>query len=494
MMNSGRKSDKPIVATKLSNKVGTTPTAEKVEPRGLTKGNSVKQNMSRVQCRESMQSALERVRQAARQDKSLRFISLLHHVYSLNTLRSSFFALKRDAAPGVDGETWRCYETELEKNLECLSERLARGAYRAKPVRRTFIPKEDGKQRPLSVTVLEDKIVQRAVVEVLNVIYEEDFLGFSYGYRPGRSQHDCLDALYVGLLTKKVNHVLDCDIKGFFDTISHEWLVKFLEHRIADKRIIRLIKKWLNAGVLEGGLIRYSKEGSPQGGSASPFLANVYLHYVFDLWAKAWRDDKAWGDMIIVRWADDIVVGFQGPIDAEKFRKELVNRFAKFNLQLHPAKTKVIEFGPWAIKNAKRRGEGKPKTFDFLGFTHICAKKLDNGMFTVKRKTKTKKMLTKLKHVKLELRKRMHHPVPEVGKWLRSVIAGHNRYYGVPMNLHALFRFRLEVIKHWHKTLNRRSQRRSVNWERMWRYANHWLPPPKIHHPYPLQRWRHHLR
>lgn len=488
-MNERRKSDKPIVATKPSNKAGAIPAAEKAEPRGLAKGNSAKQNMSRVQCRESMQSALERVRQAARQDKTLRFMSLLHHVYNLNTLRSSFWALKRDAAPGIDGETWRCYERNIEENLKDLSERLARGGYRAKPVRRTFIPKEDGKQRPLGVTVLEDKIVQRAVVEVLNAIYEEDFLGFSYGYRPGRSQHNCLDALYVGLLTKKVNHVLDCDIKGFFDTISHDWLVKFLEHRIADKRIIRLIKKWLNVGVLEDGLLRYSKEGTPQGGSASPFLANVYLHYVFDLWAQAWRSDKAWGDMIIVRWADDIVVGFQGPVDAEKFRKDLAERFAKFNLQLHPDKTKVIEFGPWAIRNARERGEGRPKTFDFLGFTHICAKKRGNGMFTVKRKTKKKKMRAKLKQVKFELKRRMHHPVPEVGKWLRSVVDGHNRYYGVPMNQYALFRFRLEVIKHWHKTLNRRSQRPSVKWERMWRYADHWLPPPKIHHLYPLQRF-----
>jgi len=488
-MNERRKSDKPVVATKPSNNTGRKPVAEKMEPRGLAEGNSAKQNMSRTQCRQNMQSELERVRRAAQKDKALRFTALLHHIYNLDTLRSSFWSLKRDAAAGVDGVTWRHYEENLEVYLLDLSGRLKRGGYRAKPVRRTFIPKDDGRERPLGVTTLEDKIVQRATVEVLNAIYETDFLGFSYGYRPGKSQHNCLDALYVGLLTKKINHVLDCDIRGFFDTISHEWLIKFLEHRIADKRIIRLIKKWLNAGVLEDGLLKYTKDGTPQGGSASPFLANVYLHYVFDLWANAWRKSKAWGDMIIVRWADDIVVGFQGPVDAEKFRKELAERFAKFGLQLHPDKTKVIEFGPWAIANAKRRGQGKPKTFDFLGFTHICGKKRSNKMFTVMRKTKKKKMRAKLKQVKLELRKRMHHPVPEVGKWLKSVVEGHYRYYGVPGNQPRMGSFHWQIVRHWYWTLNRRSQKPSVKWERMKRYIDHWLPYPKVHHPYPLRRF-----
>lgn len=488
-MNGRRKSDKPVVATKSQNKAGVKPAAEGMEPRGLAKGKSAKQNMDRIQSRKTMQSALERVRRAARKDKELRFTSLLHHVYNLDTLRSSFWSLKKDAAPGVDGQTWRHYEENLEEYLRNLSGRVARGGYRAKPVRRVFIAKDDGRQRPLGVTALEDKIVQRAVVEVLNAIYETDFLGFSYGYRPGKSQHNCLDALYVGLLTRKINHVLDCDIRGFFDTISHEWLVKFLEHRIADKRIIRLIKKWLNAGVLEDGLLKYTKEGTPQGGSASPFLANVYLHYVFDLWSQAWRTSKARGDMIIVRWADDIVVGFQDRHDANRFRKELAERLAKFSLQLHPDKTKVIEFGPYAIDNAKKKGRGKPATFDFLGFTHICGKKRSNGMFTVKRKTKKKKMRAKLKQIKIELRKRMHDPVPEVGKWLKTVVEGHCRYYGVPTNLSSLNSFWAQVIRYWHWTLNRRSQKPSVNWQRMKRYINQWLPPPRIHHPYPLRRF-----
>lgn len=487
-MTEHRKSDKPIVAAKSLNKAGKS-VAEEMEPRGLAKGKSAKQNMDRIQSRETIQSAFERVRQTAQKDKQLRFTSLLHHVYNIDTLRSSFFSLKRDAAPGVDDSTWRQYRENFEENLQDLSGRLARGGYRAKPVRRVFIAKDDGKQRPLGVTTLEDKIVQRAVVEVLNAIYETDFLGFSYGYRPGKSQHNCLHALYIGLLTRKVNHVLNCDIRGFFDTISHEWLIKFLEHRIADKRLIRLVKKWLNAGVLEDGLLKYTKEGTPQGGSASPFLANVYLHYVFDLWAQAWRKKQARGDMIIVRWADDIIVGFQQRQDAQTFRKELTERLATFSLALHPDKTKVIEFGPYAIANAGKKGKEKPETFDFLGFTHICGKKRSNGMFTVKRKTKKKKMRAKLKQVKFELRKRMHDPVPEVGKWLKSVVEGHCRYYGVPMNGSSLNSFRGQVIRNWYWTLNRRSQKPSVTWKRMKRYIDQWLPPPRIHHPYPLHRF-----
>jgi len=489
MMNGHRKSDKPVVATKPSNKTGSKPDAEKVEPRGLTKGNSAEQNKFRMQCRQDLQSALQRVRDAAVRDKKLRFDSLLHHVYNVNTLRCSYWSLNKKAAPGVDDKTWDYFEDKQEEYLADLSKRIAKGAYRAKPVKRVFIPKEDGKERPLGVTTLEDKIVQRATVDVLNAIYETDFLGFSYGYRPGKGQHDCLDALYVGQLTKKINYVLDCDIRGFFDTISHDWLIKFLEHRIADKRIIRPIKKWLNAGVLEDERLKYTKDGTPQGGSASPFLANVYLHYIFDLWAQAWRNSKATGDMIMVRWADDIVVGFKSKKDADTFLSDLTERFANFSLELHSEKTKVIAFGPYAIDNAKKSGRGRPKTFDFLGFTHICAKKRGNGMFTIKRKTRKKKLRAKLKQVKYDLKAKMHSPVPEVGKWLKSVLEGHYRYYGVPMNLNALWSFRRRVIRHWHFTLNRRSQKPSVNWERMYRYINHWLPTPKIFHPYPLQRF-----
>src|SRR3989449_1963068 len=384
MKNDRRKSDRPVVVTKPSNKA-TEVEAERVERRGLAKGKPTRQNANRALDRVNVQSALSRIRQAAMKDKRERFTSLMHHIYDLSMLREAYYGLKRDAAPGVDGETWREYGEELESNLEELSERLKRGAYRAKPVRRVYIPKADGRQRPLGVTALEDKIVQRAAVEVLNTIYETDFLGFSYGFRPGRSQHQALDALYNGLLTRKVNWVLDLDIKGFFDGISHEWLVKFVEHRIADRRVVRLIQKWLRAGVLEDGKRIRTEEGTPQGGSASPLLANVYLHYVFDLWVQAWRQKRAHGDVIVVRFADDIVVGFHSKADAEQLRAELTERMKKFNLELHPEKTRLLEFGPFAIDQRQWRGEGKPETFNFLGFTHICVKKRSNGRFTVVR-------------------------------------------------------------------------------------------------------------
>jgi RNA-directed DNA polymerase len=404
------------------------------------------------------------------------------------TLRLAYFSLKREAAAGVDGETWRHYGGTLEDNLRDLSERLKRGAYRAKPVRRVFIPKADGRQRPLGVTALEDKITQRATVEVLNAIYETDFLGFSYGFRPGRSPHHALDALYTGLLTKKVNWVLDLDIHGFFDGISHEWLVKFIEHRIADRRVVRLIQKWLRAGVLEDGKHLQVEEGTPQGGSASPLLANVYLHYAFDLWVQAWRRKRARGDVIVVRFADDIVLGFQVKSDAEQFWAELTERFRKFALGLHPEKTRLLEFGPFAVANRKRRGEGKPETFNFLGFTHICARKRSNGMFTVLRQTMRKRLQAKLSEVKIELRRRLHHPIPEVGPWLRSVVSGHCHYYGVPMNGPALTTSRFQVGWLWHRVLSRRSQNGRVLWARMRRLIGRWLPPARIHHPYPLRR------
>src|SRR5579864_2914396 len=437
MRNGLGKSDRSVVPEKSSNNAGQ-PAAEGMEGRGLAKGNLPQQNASRTPSRKDAPSALERVRQAAGKDKKLRFTALLHHIYNLETLRTAYLRLKKEAAPGVDGETWRHYGEKLEENLQELSEMLKRGAYRAKPVRRVYIPKADGRQRPLGVTALEDKIVQRAAVEVLNAIYETDFLGFSYGFRPGRSQHQALDALYTGLLTKKVNWVLDLDIKGFFDGISHEWLVKFIEHRIADRRVVRLIQKWLNAGVLEDGKRTRVEEGTPQGGSASPLLANVYLHYVFDLWVQVWRRKHAHGDVIVVRFADDIVVGFHSKADAEQFRAELTERMRKFNLELHPEKTRLLEFGPFAINNRQKRGEGKPETFNFLGFTHICVKKRSNGMYTVLRQTIRKRLQAKLNEVKAELQRRMHDTIPEVGQWLRSVTGGHFRYYGVPMNNPAL--------------------------------------------------------
>jgi RNA-directed DNA polymerase len=493
MMNGSRKSDRPIVATKPANKAGATrnteeaTVAERVERRGLAKGKPPGQNTNRALDRSIVQSALLRIRQAAVKDKRVKFTSLMHHIYNLNTLREAYYGLKREAAPGVDGETWRQYGENLESNLTDLAGRLRRGAYRAKPVRRVFIAKDDGRQRPLGVTALEDKLVQRATITVLNAIYEIDFLGFSYGYRPGKGQHNALDALYTGLLTRRVNWVLDGDISSFFDGLDHEWLIKFIEHRVTDQRVVRLIRKWLNAGVLEEGEWSCREEGTPQGGSASPLLANLYLHYVFDLWVQHWRKTTAKGDLIVVRWADDFVVGFEHQSDAQRFHEELAERFAKFKLKLHPEKTRLIEFGRFAVPNRKARGQGKPETFNFLGFTHICSQ-TRKGKFTVGRRTMSKRKRAKLKEIKLELRQRLHYPVPEVGRWLRSVVAGHNRYYGVPTNLGSLSVFRFHVGCAWYRTLRRRSQKTRLTWERMRRLINLWLPRPALHHPYPRLR------
>jgi len=486
-MNEQGKSDSPIVPVKSPNKAGP-PAAEAAEGRGLAKGNLPQQNMPRTQRRQGVHSELERVRLAAARDKKMRFTALLHHIYDLNTLRTAYRALERDAAAGVDGERWRHYGEQLEENLRDLAERVKRGAYRAKPVRRVYIPKADGRQRPLGVTALEDKLLQRATVEVLNAIYETDFLGFSYGFRPGRSPHNALDALYAGVMTKKVDWVLDVDIRGFFDSIDHGWLVKFVEHRIADRRVVRLIQKWLNAGVLEDGQRIQVEQGTPQGGSASPLLANVYLHYVFDLWVRAWRRKQARGDMIVVRFADDLVLGFQYKSEAERFWKELAQRLRKFRLELQPDKTRLVEFGRFAADNRQRRGQGKPEIFGFLGFTHICGK-TRSGRFTVLRQTIRQRLQAKLGEVKTELRRRMHDPVPEVGKWLGAVVGGHMRYYGVPLNMPALFLFRSQVGWLWQRALSRRSQKGRVKWDRMRRLIDRHLPPLRTYHPYPLHRF-----
>jgi group II intron reverse transcriptase/maturase len=444
--------------------------------------------MLRTQGRLCVQQALGRVRQAAQKDKGLRFTALLHHIYSPDTLREAYFGLKRDAAPGVDGQTWQQYGENFEAKLLGLSQRLKRGAYRAKPSRRAYIPKADGRQRPLGVTALEDKMVQRATVEVLNAIYEGDFLGFSYGFRPGRGPHQALDALYTGLLTRKVNWVLDADIRGFFDALDREWLIKFLQHRMADRRVLRLIRKWLNAGVLEDGKRTFSKTGTVQGGSISPLLANVYLHYVFDLWTQQWRNRQAKGDVIVVRYADDFLVGFQSKTEAEAFLVALRERLTRFGLELHPDKTRLIEFGPFADHNRRGRGQGKPETFNFLGFTHICSRKRSNGRFTVLRQTQRSRLQGKLAEVKAELKRRMHDPVPELGQWLGSVLRGHLQYYGVPMNAPALNLFRFQVARLWYRTLCRRSQKGRVLWARMKRLIERYLPPARICHPYPLRR------
>jgi len=486
-MNGQGKSDSAVVPGKLPNKAATA-TAEGAEGRALAKGNLPEQHTPRTQSRDGVLSALERVRQAAKKDRKMRFTALLHHVYDRDTLRTAYFSLKKEAAPGVDGQTWRHYGQALEEHIQDLAERLKRGAYRAKPVRRVYIAKDGGGQRPLGVPALEDKIVQRATVEVLNAIYETDFLGFSYGFRPGRSQHDCLDALYTGLLTRPVNWVLDVDIRGFFDSIDHGWLVKFIEHRIADRRLVRLIQKWLNAGVLEEGKRITVEQGTPQGGSASPLLANVYLHYVFDLWVQQWRRRRARGKVIVVRYADDIVLGFQVKSDAERLRVELAERLSQFALQLHPDKTRLLQFGPYAAARRRRLGLGKPETFNFLGFTHICTTKRSNGRFTVLRQTMRRRLQAKLAEVKAELRRRMHAPIPEQGQWLGAVVRGHITYYGVPMNGPALHLFRFQVGRLWHRALCRRSQRGHIHWDRMRRLLLRWLPLPRVCHPYPLRR------
>jgi group II intron reverse transcriptase/maturase len=486
MMNEYGKSDSSIVPEKLPNNAGQ-PAAEAMEERELAKGNRSKQNASRTQSRIDARSALERVRQAVRRDRRQRLTALYHHVYSIDMLKMAYYSLKRKAAPGVDGQTWQSYRENLEDNLQDLSNRLRRRAYRAKPVSRTLIPKPDGRQRPIGVVVLEDKIVQRAMVMVLNVIYEQDFLGFSYGFRPERSQHHALDALYVGIMTKKVSWVLDADIRAFFDTLRHEWLEKFIEHRIADQRIVRLIQKWLRAGVLEEGRLLQTEEGTVQGGSISPLLANIYLHYVFDLWVQQWRRKQARGNVIVVRFADDFVVGFQHRFEAQRFLSDVKQRFVRFGLELNADKTRLIEFGRFAAQNRSKQGRGKPETFNFLGFTHICGK-TRKGKFTILRKTMRKRRQAKLLSVHKELWQRMHEPIPKQGAYLRSVVAGHVRYYGVPMNGASIAVFRKEVCRMWLKVLRRRSQKHNLTWERMQRLIARWIPLARVCHPYPLKR------
>jgi RNA-directed DNA polymerase len=486
MMHGREKSDSAIVAVKPTNKAVPT-AAEPVEPRAGAKGNARQQSTHRTQGRERVAQALERVRQAARQRKKERFTALLHHI-SIDCLRMAFFALKRDAASGVDGLTWPTYEADLDRNLTDLHERVHRGAYRALPSRRRYIPKADGKRRPLAVAALEDKIVQRATAAVLNAIYEEDFLGFSYGFRPKRGQHNALDALVVGITSRRVNFIFDADVASFFDSVSKDWLVRFVEHRIGDLRIIRLIQKWLKAGVLENGVVTVSEKGTGQGSVISPLLANVYLHYVFDLWAERWRRHEATGDMILVRYADDIVVGFEHEADARRFWDAMRKRFEEFSLSLNPEKTRLIEFGRFAAERRAHRGLGKPETFNFLGFTFICERN-SRGQFLVKRTTRRDRMRATLKRIKEELRRRMHEPIPEQGAWLKQVVRGFFAYHAVPTNGSALGAFYYYVKRIWLRTLRRRSQKDRFSWQRMHGLAADWLPQPRILHPYPDKRF-----
>src|SRR5437868_1135912 len=485
-MHEPEKSDSVVVAGKPTNKAERF-AAEPVEPRTEAKGNAGQQSTRRAQDRASVSQALERVRQAARQRKKERFTSLLHHVDPA-MLRTAFYAMKRDAAPGVDGMTRETYEQDLDRRIETLHARVQAGTYRALPSRRSYIPKEDGSKRPLAVAALEDKIVQRATAAVLSAIYEEDFLGFSYGFRPGRSQHDALDALIVGISSRKVNFILDADIRSFFTEVSQEWVVRFLEHRIGDKRIIRLVQKWLRAGILEGGIVTVEETGTGQGSVSSPTLANVYLHYVFDLWAARWRRREATGDMIIVRYADDIVIGFEHEADARRFWDAMRERLGEFSLTLHPDKTRLIEFGRHAARNREKRGLGKPETFTFLGFVLICGKSR-RGDFQIRRKSRRDRMRTKLREIKEGLRLRWHLPIPDTGKWLGQVVAGYFAYYAVPTNSAAIGAFRYHVTVLWHRRLCRRSQKARLVWPRMAKLADDFLPKPRILHPWPNVRF-----
>ena len=488
-MHDTGKSDRPIVPRKPANKaVAAASAAEPAEGRGLTKGNALQTTAPRTQCRSRASSGLQRVREAAQTDKDTRFTALLHHV-TVDRLRASYYALKRSAAPGVDGMTWKDYETDLEERLSDLHDRVYRGAYRALPSRRTYIPKADGRMRPLGIASLEDKIVQQAVVTVLNHIYEEDFLGFSYGFRPGRSQHDALDALWVGITKRKVNWVLDADIRGFFDSLDHEWLMKFVEHRIADPRVLRLVRKWLRVGTWEDGRRTEAKVGTPQGAVISPLLGNVYLHYVLDLWVQQWRTRHACGDVVIVRYADDFAMGFQHRHEAEQFLADLKQRLHKFGLALHPDKTRLIEFGRFAASNRQKRGQGKPESFDFLGFTHSCATTRKDGWFTIRRQTMTKRLRSKLQQIRDMLKRHMHKPVAIVAAWLQRVMQGYFNYHAVPGNGPVLDVFRTQVIRTWLRTLRRRSHKHKMTWARFRVLVGQWIPHAKILHPYPNVRF-----
>src|SRR3954468_20384673 len=482
------KSDCAIVPLNRPNKE-VPASAEVGEGRAQTEENIAESHMSPTQSGKHMSQGLRGVREVAMERKQERFTALLHHV-TVNLLRDSFFALKRRAAPGVDGVRWQEYEAGLADRLVELHNRVHGGAYRAQPSRRVYIPKADGRQRPLGIAALEDKIVQQAVVTILNQIYEVDFRGFSYGFRPGRSPHQALDALSVGLHSKRVKWVFDADIGGFFDNLSHQWAVKFIEHRVADRRILRLIQKWLKAGISEDGQWSETTVGVPQGSVISPLIANVYLHYVFDLWVEVWRQKVAVDDVIVVRYADALVVGFENRADAERFREAFQERLAKFSLEINAEKTRLIEFGRFAAQDRQQRGEGKPETFTFLGFTHYCGKRRGNGAFIVWRKTAKKRMVAKLKAIKAELRNRRHEPVASTGAWLQKVVAGYSQYQAVPGNLDSMRIFRQRLARLWRSALGRRSQRGTLRWDQFTPIFNHWIPLPRVLHPYPLERFR----
>ncbi len=485
MMNDPEKSESPIRAEKSTNNA--VMAAESAEQRGDAKGNVGTTTTRRTQCRESVSSGLARVRKLAKEQPKLLFTALMHHL-TVDLLRHSYFSLRRDAAPGVDGVTWEAYGEQIEERLADLHARVHRGAYRALPSRRKMIPKPDGRERPLGIASLEDKIVQRAMVEILNAIYEEDFVGFSYGFRPGRGQHNALDALAYAITRTPVNWIIDADIRSYFDTVNHDWLIRFLEHRIGDRRAIRLIRKWLKAGVMEEHGLTPTMMGTPQGAVISPLLANVYLHYCFDLWACRWRKKRTTGNVVFVRYADDLVIGVEKYYDAKTLIAELHDRFALFGLALHPDKTRLIEFGKFAQERRERRGQGKPATFAFLGFLHVCAKSRQ-GRFLLRRQTRPDRMRATLQAIKQQLRRRMHDSIEAQGQWLRRVVRGYFAYHSVPTNTQAMAVFRHRVTRLWRQILSRRSQNAYVPWCTIEAIVKCWLPKVRVVHPWPQERF-----
>jgi len=462
--------------------------AESVERRVSAKRKSTTPPEGETQSSPESEVGLVRLRAAAHKDGTLRFNNLLCHL-TVPLLWDAYEHLNKKAATGVDGMDWYRYGEQLISNLTQLHDRIHSGRYRAQAVRREWLTKPDGGKRPLGITCVEDKVVQQAIVWILESIYEEDFLGFSYGFRPRRSQHHALDALYMALTVKKVSYVLDADIQGYYDHIDQDWLMRFLEHRIADRRILKLINQTLKAGTVEAGHWQPSERGIPQGAVISPLLSNIYLHYSLDQWAHQWRGRHARGEVYLIRFADDLVAGFQYRQDGVAFQRALTQRLEKFGLTLHPGKTRLIEFGRFAQANRRQRGAGKPETFDFLGFTHVCARRRSDGGYTVRRLTIAKRQRAKLKEIHQWLKANRCIPTAVQGRWLRSVIQGAMNYYGVPGNWRALSAFRTEICKSWLKALRRRSQKASkLTWKKFKHLVHEWIPKTRIIHPYPNER------
>ena len=459
-----------------------------MEGRGRPEGSPRERARARTQSRTTLPPHLARVNAAARRAVHTRFTALLHHVDEA-ALERAFRRQKRRASAGVDGVTVEAYEQDLAAKLADLCARIHTGRYRPQPVRRVMIPKPDGGERPLGVPTLEDKIVQGAVAEVLSAVYEVDFVGFSYGFRPGRNPHMALDALHTAIMSQRVNWVLDADIRSFFDSVDHEWLLRMLAHRIADPRILKLVELWLRAGVLESGEWKETDRGTPQGAGISPLLANIVLHYVLDLWVQQWRRRRARGRVVIVRYADDFVIGFQREAEARAMLSELGERLAVFGLALHEHKTRLIEFGRFAATSRRQRGERRPETFAFLGFTHYCGWTRD-GRFIVKHKTQSKRLTRKLKALRKEAWRLMHAPLATQHRWYAAVLVGHYGYYGRPHNYRALASFRREVRRIWFTCLRRRSQKsRKMWWNEFDALTSGFtLPAPRITRPWTPRR------